>query len=65
MSFNAKALMAVVNAVGILAGKIAFGKTEVMDRVQQIGLAYAVAAADPGEPLRKTVLLVKIVFELI
>ena len=57
--------MPLVDAQTILPGKIAFGKTEIMDRIQQIGFAYPVTAADAHNTFVKTELLVEIIFELI
>ena len=48
----------------ILPGKIAFGKTEIMDCIQQIGFAYAVAATNANNAFGKNKLLVKVVLEL-
>lgn len=56
--------MAMLHHQRILPGKIAFGKTEVMNGVEQIGFAHAIAAANAYNGFGKTYLLVKVVFEL-
>ena len=49
MSFDAKALVAMLRNQAVLPRKITFGKAEVMDSVQEVGFAYAVAATDPND----------------
>jgi hypothetical protein len=53
-----------MNVHRILPAEITFGKTEVMDRVQQIRLAHTVAAANANDPLRKLKVLLKIILKL-
>jgi hypothetical protein len=48
----------------ILPAKITFGKTEVMDRIQQIRLAHTITAANANDPLRKLKVVLKIIFKL-
>jgi hypothetical protein len=48
----------------VQAGKIAFGKTEIMDRVQEIGLTHTVLATDPNDPFGNSKTPVTVVFEL-
>ena len=46
------------------AWKIAFGKTEVMNCIQQVGFAYAIASANANNAFSKAKFLVKIIFKL-
>jgi hypothetical protein len=48
----------------IAAAKIAFGKTEVVYGIQQIGFAGSVAAADANDALVKPVVLEIVILEL-
>ena len=64
MPLQPKPLAALVYVHGVGAGKIAFGKAEIMDGVEQIGFAYAVTAANAHDAFCKMELLVKIVLEL-
>ena len=48
----------------IVAGKIAFGEAEIVNGIQQVCFAYAIAAANADYPFRKNELPVKIIFEL-
>jgi hypothetical protein len=64
MTFNPEALVSMQNIRAILAGKITAGETEVIDGVQQIGLAHAIAATDTHDPLGKPELTGKIIFKL-
>lgn len=57
--------MTMMNVHGILACEIAFCKTEIMDRVEQVGLAHPVAAANTDDPLRKLKVVLKVIFKLI
>jgi hypothetical protein len=56
--------MPLVNIHAILPCKIAFGKTEVMNGIQQIGFANAVAAANAHNAFGKVKLLMEIILEL-
>ena len=56
--------MAVKNILLILAREIAFGKAEIMNSIEQIGLANAIAAGDSDNPLGEGKLRMKVVFEL-
>ena len=49
---------------GILSGKIAFGEAEVMNSIQEVGLAFAVASANTNKGGGKAKLLVEVVFKL-
>ena len=53
-----------VNILLVLAGEITFGETQVVDRIKQIGLADAIAAGNPNDPLGKGEIRVKVVFKL-
>jgi CO dehydrogenase/acetyl-CoA synthase alpha subunit len=64
MSFQSKPLVAVLGHQTVLAGKIAFGKTEVMDGIQQVGLTHTVTTANAYKGSGKAKLLVKVVLEL-
>lgn len=64
MSFQPKALVALLSSQLVLAGEVAFGKTEVMNGVEQIGFANAVFAANAYNPFCELKFLVKIIFEL-
>ena len=64
MAFQPKSIMIVMNVQLVLPRKITFGKTEVMDSIQQIGLAHTIAAANTNNAFSKIELLVKIIFEL-
>jgi hypothetical protein len=56
--------MTLQNVQGILAGKIAFRKTEIVNGVEQVGFANTISATDPDDPFPEAELLVKVVFEL-
>jgi hypothetical protein len=47
-----------------IPGKIAFCKTEVMNGIQQICFAYAIAATNAHNRFGKNKLLLKVIFEL-
>ena len=64
MAFNSKTFMSTINIQLVCPGKIAFGETEVMNGIQQIGFANSVAAANANNAFGKNKLLMKIVFEL-
>ena len=48
----------------ILSREIAFGKTQVVNGVQQVGFAYSIASADTNNALSKVELLLEIIFKL-
>jgi hypothetical protein len=48
----------------VLPGKIAFGETQIMNGIQQIGFAHTISAANANNALGKNKLLVEVVFEL-
>ena len=48
----------------ILSRKIAFGKTEVMYGIQQVGFSLSITSANTYNPFAELELLVKIIFEL-
>ena len=48
----------------IAATEITFGKTEVMNRIQQIRFSGAVASADTNDPFGKSILFKIVVLEL-
>ena len=57
--------MPFVNVQLVLPGKIAFCETEIMNGIEQVGLAYAISPANTHHPFRKREILVKVVFELV
>jgi hypothetical protein len=63
MPFNPKSLLAIL-CCQTVPGKIAFGKTQVMYSVKQIGFAYAIASANAYNVFRKMKLLLAIILEL-
>jgi hypothetical protein len=50
--------------IPIKPGEVAFGETEVMDRIQQIGFAYSIFTAYTNNSFRKGKRPVTIVLEL-
>ena len=48
----------------ILTGKIAFGKTQVMNGIQQISFTHTVKAANAYNTFGKQLLLAKVIFKL-
>jgi hypothetical protein len=46
MSLNAKAACTVQYVLAVAAGKIAFGKATIVDRIQQVRLANAILSAN-------------------
>ena len=64
MAFDPKSLGAVLNIGRIATGKVAFGETEIVDGIEEIRLAYAIAPAYPHDSLGKLIGLMKIVLEL-
>jgi hypothetical protein len=64
MSLQPKAKPFMVDVCRIGPGKITFGKTEVMHRVQEVGFPNAVSTADPNYPFRKPVGLMEVIFKL-
>ena len=65
MPFQPEALMSLVDVHAILAGKITFGKTQIVYCIQQIGLANPVAATNANDAFFEFKLLMKIVFKLV
>jgi hypothetical protein len=53
-----------VNIHLVLPCEVAFCEAEVMDGVEQVGLAYAVPAADANDPFGERKLLLHVVLEL-
>ncbi len=64
ISFQPKTILTLLHIISILPGKIAFGKTEIMNSIQQIGLAHAVLTTDPHDPFRKGKRRGTVIFEL-
>ena len=64
-SFQPEALVSLENIELIVPAKITFCKTEIVDRVEQIGLANTIPSTNANNSLCKTELLVKIIFELV
>ena len=48
----------------ILPGKITFGKTQIMNGIQQISFAFAVLSANANNSFAKCKLLAEVIFEL-
>jgi hypothetical protein len=57
--------MSFMNVQLVLPCKIAFGETEVMNGIEQVGLAHAVPSANAHNAFREREFLVKIIFELV
>ena len=64
MTFNAKTGRAFLYILLIGLGKIAFCKTEIIDRVQQVGFADPVLATDADDPFDEVKAGLAIVLEL-
>lgn len=64
MPFQPEALCALLHVHRIGSGKITFGKTEVMNGIQQIGFAHTVATADADNAFGKLVPLTAVILEL-
>ena len=64
MSFQSEALAAVMNIYCIRPCKIAPGKTEIMNSVQQVGFAHAIASANSHDPLTKVKRPGAVIFKL-
>jgi len=64
LTLNAEASGAFVYIELVLSGKIAFGKAQVINGVEQIGLPNAIATADAYDPLVKLEGGLFVVFEL-
>jgi hypothetical protein len=63
-SFQPESFMPFLGYQGILPRKIAFGEAEIVDGIQQVGLANAVTPADTHDPFIETEFPRKIVLEL-
>ena len=63
LAFYPKSLLSVLGSKAI-AGKIAFGETEIMNGVEEVGFTYTIPAADTYNAFGKIKLLVIVVFEL-
>ena len=57
--------MAMKYIVTILPGKTAFGKTQIMNRIEQICFAHPIPAAYTHDSLTEMKLLMEVVFELV
>ena len=64
MPLQPKPFMALMDVHAVLPGEITFCKTQIVNRIQQIGFAHAIAAANTHNALVELELLVKIIFEL-
>jgi hypothetical protein len=64
ISFQPESFMTLLGNQCILPGEIAFGKTEIMNGVQQISLANSISPANTYDPFAETEFPGKIVFEL-
>ena len=63
LAFYPKSLLSVLGSKAI-AGKIAFGETEIMNGVEEVGFTYTIASANAHNIFGKTKLLVIIIFKL-
>ena len=54
----------VLGILTLITAEVAFGEAQVVDGVQEVGLAATVAAGDPNNTLPETVGPVAVVFEL-
>jgi hypothetical protein len=64
IAFYPKALVPVLGYQHVLPGKITFGKTKVMQGIQQVCFPHAIKSADTYNRFGKPELLVKVIFEL-
>ena len=64
MSFDPEALAALLHIVAIKPGKIAAGKTEIMNCIQQVGFAHAVITTNTYYTHNKVKRTIAVVFEL-
>ena len=64
LSFHPETITALFHIIAVLPGKIAFGKTQIMDGIQQIGLTHAIIAINAYHPLPEGKTAVLVVFEL-
>jgi hypothetical protein len=64
MAIEPKALRTIANQHRVGSGKIAFGKTEVINGIEQVGFAGAIGAAYAHYFFRKGMLPLQMVFEL-
>ena len=63
-AFYAEAIGMVLGVLAFAAGKIATGKAEVIDGVEQVGFTGTISAGDTNDPLLKAEVLPGVVFEL-
>jgi len=64
MAFDAEAGRSFQYILLIAPGKIRFGKTEIIDGVEQIGLAHSIISADAYDPIREPESILAVVLEL-
>ena len=64
MPFDPEARCPLLNILLVAAGEIAFGKTKVIDGIQQVGLTHAIVATETHDPLRKPEGSLAVVLEL-
>lgn len=64
MPFKAKSAFSLLHIVTIQPAKIAFGKAEIMDSIQQVCFACAIVAANTNDPFFKIKRTVRVIFEL-
>ena len=57
--------MAMKYVITILPGETAFGKTQIMNRIEQICFTHSVPAANTYNSLAEMKLLMEVVFELV
>ena len=64
-ALDAEARVAMLCAQSILAGKIALGKTEIMNGIEEVCFAASVHAANPDQRRLEPEVLVEIILELV
>lgn len=64
IAFEPETVGLVLGILAFAAGKIAAGKAEIVDGVEQIGLAGAVPAGDAYDPVLEGKGLLRVIFEL-
>ena len=64
VTFNTKACGSIMGVWCIGATKVAFGKAEIIDRIEKIRLANTICPADTYDPRVEAESAVKVIFEL-
>ena len=65
LTLNAESIRPIKNILAISAGKIAFGKAEVIDCVQQIGFPNPIGATDARNPGIEIKPRLRVILELV